>query len=150
MKTKLPIAILTLLSSFFIQAQQQPKGITGTSNWMSNWTTFNPAKIEYNEATNIIAGTIDKDTRLTKRNTYQLVGVVYVTNNATLTIEPGTVIRGDDKTCGTLVITNGAKIVAEGLETDPIVFTSNKEIAERKPGDWGGIIILGKAPINTI
>ncbi|MFB3387922.1 hypothetical protein [Flavobacterium sp. LAR06] len=150
MKTKLPIAILTLLSSFFIQAQQQPKGITGTSNWMSNWTTFNPAKIEYNEATNIIAGTIDKDTRLTKRNTYQLVGVVYVTNNATLTIEPGTVIRGDDKTCGTLVITNGAKIMAEGLETDPIVFTSNKEIAERKPGDWGGIIILGKAPINTI
>jgi len=150
MKTKLPIAILTLLSSFFIQAQQQPKGITGTSNWMTNWTAFNPAKIEYSEATNIIAGTIDKDTRLTKRNTYQLVGVVYVTNNATLTIEPGTVIRGDDKTCGTLVITNGAKIMAEGLETDPIVFTSNKEIAERKPGDWGGIIILGKAPINTI
>ena len=150
MKTKLPIAILTLLSSFFIQAQQQPKGITGTSNWMTNWSSFNPAKIEYSEATNIIAGTIDKDTRLTKRNTYQLVGVVYVANNATLTIEPGTVIRGDDKTCGTLVITNGAKIMAEGLETDPIVFTSNKEIAERKPGDWGGIIILGKAPINTI
>ena len=150
MKTKLQIALLMLLSSFFIQAQQHPKGITGNSNWMTNWTSFNPAKIEYSEATNIIAGTIDKDTRLTKRNTYQLVGVVYVTNNATLTIEPGTVIRGDDKTCGTLVITNGAKIMAEGLETDPIVFTSNKEIAERKPGDWGGIIILGKAPINTI
>lgn len=150
MKTKLQIALLMLLSSFFIQAQQHPKGITGNSNWMTNWTSFNPAKIEYNEATNIIAGTIDKDTRLTKRNTYQLVGVVYVTNNATLTIEPGTVIRGDDKTCGTLVITNGAKIMAEGLETDPIIFTSNKEIAERKPGDWGGIIILGKAPINTI
>ena len=151
MKTKLQIALLTLLSSFFIQAQQQQqKGIIGNTNWMTNWTSFNPAKIEYSEATNIIAGTIDKDTRLTKRNTYQLVGVVYVTNNATLTIEPGTVIRGDDKTCGTLVITNGAKIMAEGLETDPIVFTSNKEIAERKPGDWGGIIILGKAPINTI
>jgi hypothetical protein len=150
MKTKIQIAILTLLSGFFLQAQQQPKGIIGNTNWMNNWTTFNPAKIEYSEATNIIAGTIDKDTRLTKRNTYQLVGVVYVTNNATLTIEPGTVIRGDDKTCGTLVITNGAKIMAEGLETDPIVFTSNKETVERKPGDWGGIIILGKAPINTL
>jgi len=79
-----------------------------------------------------------------------LVGVVYVTNNATLTIEPGTVIRGDDKTCGTLVITNGSKIVAEGLETDPIVFTSENEINNRKPGDWGGIIILGKAPINSL
>ncbi|GAA3776139.1 hypothetical protein GCM10022423_33950 [Flavobacterium ginsengiterrae] len=117
---------------------------------MNNWTNFKPAINEYNEATNIIAGTIDKDTRLVKRNTYHLVGVVYVTNNATLTIEPGTVIRGDDKTCGTLVITNGAKIMAEGLETDPIVFTSENEKNNRKPGDWGGIIILGKAPINTL
>ncbi len=149
MKTKLRIAIITLLSSFFLQAQQ-PKGIIGNTNWMSNWTNFKPANTEYGEATNIIAGNIDKDTKLLKRNVYQLVGIVYVTNNATLTIEPGTVIRGDDKSCGTLVVTNGAKIMAEGIETDPIVFTSNKEIAERKPGDWGGIIILGKAPINTI
>jgi len=150
MKTTIQIVIFTFFSTFSLQAQQLPKGITGNTNWMANWTNFNPAKIEYNEATNIIAGTIDKDTRLTKRNTYQLVGVVYVTNNAVLTIEPGTVIRGDDKTCGTLVITNGAKILAEGLETDPIVFTSNKEITERRAGDWGGIIILGKAPINTL
>ncbi|MCD9574391.1 hypothetical protein [Flavobacterium soyae] len=150
MKTKICVAIITLISTFFLQAQQQIKGITGTNNWMNNWTNFNPSKIEYSEATNIIAGTIDKDTRLVKRNTYQLVGIVYVTNNATLTIEPGTIIRGDDKTCGTLVVTNGAKIVAEGLETDPIVFTSNKEITDRRPGDWGGIIILGKAPINSL
>jgi hypothetical protein len=150
MKTKAKLVIITLISTFFLQAQQQPKGIIGTNNWMNNWTNFKPAANEYNEATNIIAGTIEKDTKLLKRNTYQLVGVVYVTNNATLTIEPGTVIRGDDKTCGTLVITNGAKIIAEGLETDPIVFTSNKEKTERKPGDWGGIIILGKAPINTL
>lgn len=150
MKTKIQIAIITLASSFFLHAQQQQKGILGTNNWMNNWTNFKPAANEYNEATNIIAGTIDKDTKLLKRNTYQLVGVVYVTNNATLSIEPGTVIRGDDKSCGTLVITNGAKIVAEGLETDPIVFTSNKEKTERKPGDWGGIIILGKAPINIL
>ncbi|KRB57821.1 hypothetical protein [Flavobacterium sp. Root186] len=150
MKTKIRVAIITLLSTFFLQAQQQTKGIIGTNNWMNNWTNFNPSKLEYSEATNIIAGTIDKDTRLVKRNTYQLVGIVYVTNNATLTIEPGTIIRGDDKTCGTLVVTNGAKIIAEGLETDPIIFTSNKEIADRRPGDWGGIIILGKAPINFL
>ncbi|MRX38005.1 hypothetical protein GJU43_01840 [Flavobacterium sp. LC2016-23] len=150
MKTKVHFALIALISSFFLHAQQQTKGIIGTNNWMNNWTNFKPVANEYGEATNIIAGTIDKDTKLLKRNTYQLVGVVYVTNNATLTIEPGTVIRGDDKTCGTLVITNGAKIVAEGLETDPIVFTSNKEKTERKPGDWGGIIILGKAPINTL
>lgn len=151
MKTKISIGIIILFSNFFLQAQQQqPKGITGTSNWMNNWTNFKPAAVEYNDATNIIAGTINKDTKLYKRNTYQLVGVVYVTNNAVLTIEPGTVIRGDDKTCGTLVITNGSKIIAEGLETDPIIFTSNKENAERKPGDWGGIIVLGKAPVNKL
>ncbi|TEB44047.1 hypothetical protein D0809_09745 [Flavobacterium circumlabens] len=150
MKTKMQIALITLISTFFLHAQQQTKGIIGTNNWMNNWTNFKPVANEYSEATNIIAGTIDKDTKLLKRNTYQLVGVVYVTNNATLTIEPGTVIRGDDKTCGTLVITNGSKIIAEGLETDPIVFTTNKEKTERKPGDWGGIIILGKAPINTL
>ncbi|RUT69191.1 hypothetical protein D0817_16915 [Flavobacterium cupreum] len=150
MKTKVQFVLITLISSFFLQAQQQTKGIIGTNNWMNNWTNFKPVANEYNEATNIIAGTIDKDTKLLKRNTYQLVGVVYVTNNATLTIEPGTVIRGDDKSCGTLVITNGSKIMAEGLETDPIVFTTNKEKTERKPGDWGGIIILGKAPINTL
>jgi hypothetical protein len=150
MKTKISVVFICLISNLLLQAQQLPKGIIGNINWMNNWTNFKPANTEYSEATNIIAGTIDKDTKLTKRNTYQLVGVVYVTNNATLTIEPGTVIRGDDKTCGTLVITNGSKIIAEGIETDPIVFTSNKEIAERKPGDWGGIIILGKAPINTI
>ncbi|KAF2329950.1 hypothetical protein [Flavobacterium nitrogenifigens] len=150
MKTKLHIVCILFIISFFAQAQQLPKGITGTSNWMTNWTSFRPAANDYGEATNIIAGTIDKDTRLVKRNIYHLVGVVYVTNNATLTIEPGTVIRGDDKTCGTLVITNGAKIMAEGLETDPIVFTSENEINNRKPGDWGGIIILGKAPINSL
>ena len=150
MKTKISIAILSILSTFFLHAQQQQRGIVGTTNWMSNWTNFKPANTEYNEASNIIAGTIDKDTKLLRRNTYQLVGIVYVTNNAVLTIEPGTVIRGDDKTCGTLVITNGSKIIAEGTETDPIVFTSNKENLDRKPGDWGGIVILGKAPINSL
>ncbi|MFB9076796.1 hypothetical protein ACFFLS_23720 [Flavobacterium procerum] len=150
MKKKVQVILIILINSLFLHAQQQPKGIIGTTNWLNNWTNFKPAANEYNEATNIIAGTIEKDTKLVKRNTYQLVGVVYVTNNATLTIEPGTVIRGDDKTCGTLVITNGSKIIAEGLETDPIIFTSNKEKTERKPGDWGGIIIMGKAPINTL
>lgn len=150
MKTKVCLVFITLISTFILHAQQQQKGIIGTTNWMNNWTNFKPFANEYNEATNIIAGTINKDTKLLKRNTYQLVGVVYVTNNATLTIEPGTVIRGDDKTCGTLVITNGSKIMAEGLETDPIIFTSNKEKTERRPGDWGGIIVLGKAPINTL
>jgi len=60
MKTKIQIAIITLASSFFLHAQQQQKGILGTNNWMNNWTNFKPASNEYNETTNIIAGTISR------------------------------------------------------------------------------------------
>jgi hypothetical protein len=149
MKNKLQLTFIYFLVSS-ISFAQIPKGIESTSNWMTNWTNFTPLSISYNEAEYILNGIIDKDIKLLKRNTYLLTGVVYVTQNATLTIEPGTVIRGDEKTCGTLVITKGAKIIAEGKETDPIVFTSNKASGTRRPGDWGGIILLGDAPINKL
>jgi len=74
------------------------------------------------------------------------MGNVYVTNNAKLTIEPGTVIIADAESKASLIITKGASIHAEGTETDPIVFTSSRSI--RKAGDWGGILLLGDAPIN--
>lgn len=149
MKKLLFILISCLLSAPSIYSQQA-KGIIGQNNWSNNWTNFKPATEEYPEATTILTGKIDKDLTLHKKQTYRLMGVVYVTNNAVLTIEPGTVIRGDVETCGTLVITKGAKIMAEGKDTDPIVFTSDKKAFTRKPGDWGGIIILGDAPINKI
>jgi hypothetical protein len=142
---------LLLVSLFSISSFAQKNiGITGENNWFINWTNFKPAKTEYRESNKVLTGIIDKDTKLTRQNTYNLVGVVYVTNKAVLTIEPGTVIRGDKETCGTLVITKGAKIIAEGTETDPIVFTSNKSVLSRRPGDWGGIVVLGDAPINRL
>ena len=125
---------------------QQEKGIIGTNNWLKNWTEFKPASVDYGEPNQILTGTITKDTKLTKRNTYLLLGNVFVTDSTTLTIEPGTVIIGDFKTNGSLIITKGSKIVADGLETDPIIFTSNRSV--KKEGDWGGIFILGDAPIN--
>lgn len=149
MKNTQLIIIIILITILPVNAQQT-KGITSEDNWMSSWTNFKPASTNYEDATQILTGTITKDLKLTKDNTYQLVGTVYITNKAVLTIEPGTVIRGDKETCGTLVITRGSKIMAEGLPTDPIVFTSNNDIMERRPGDWGGIIILGEAPINKM
>jgi hypothetical protein len=125
---------------------QQEKGIFGSSNWLNNWTEFKPGKADYGEATQILAGNITENTKLVKKEFYIIQGNVYVTNNAILSIEPGTVIIGDGESKGTLIITKGAQIVAEGLETDPIVFTSNKSL--KKAGDWGGIILLGDAPIN--
>lgn len=148
MKKKIALAVLGITCSL-ITVAQEIKGITTQSNSLNNWTNFKPASTEYNEASHILSGIIDKDMTLSNKNTYLLVGVVYV-KNAILTIEPGTVIRGDEKTCGTLVITRGAKILAEGAETNPIIFTSNKNGYGRKPGDWGGIILLGSAPINKI
>ncbi len=125
---------------------QQEKGITGTSNWLTSWTCFKPAKEEYNDTNQILFGNISTNTTLYKKNTYLLQGNVYVVNNAVLTIEPGTVIKGDFDSVGTLIITKGAAIIADGKETDPIVFTSNK--SDKKPGDWGGVVIIGDAQIN--
>ena len=145
MKNFTQIKWIVLFVVFSANAQQE-KGIFGSNNWLNNWTEFKPSKAEYNETTQILYGKIDKNTTLYKKDAYLLQGPVYVVNNAVLTIEAGTVIRGDFDTNGTLVITKGSKIIAEGKETDPIVFTSNK--ASRKAGDWGGIVILGDAPIN--
>jgi hypothetical protein len=125
---------------------QQEKGIVGSTNWLNNWTDFKPAKTEHNESDEILFGKIDKNKTLFKKSTYLLQGAVYVTNGAKLTIEAGTVIRGDFDTNGSLIITKGATIEAIGTETDPIVFTSNKAV--RKAGDWGGLVVLGDAPIN--
>jgi hypothetical protein len=75
-----------------------------------------------------------------------LVGSVFVTNKAVLTIEPGTVIIGDYKSKASLTISKGSGIIANGTETDPIVFTSNRSV--KRAGDWGGIIILGNASTN--
>lgn len=125
---------------------QQEKGIFGKNNWLNNWTEFKPNHVEHGEPTQILSGNISQDLTLTKRDTYLLLGNVFVTDSTTLTIEPGTVIIGDFKTNGSLIISKGSKIMAQGMETDPIVFTSNRSV--KKEGDWGGIFILGDAPIN--
>ncbi|WP_343696125.1 hypothetical protein [Flavobacterium sp.] len=142
---KITQMICVLLTVTSMSAQQE-KGIMGYTNWLNNWTEFKPNKVEYGEANQILAGNISVNTKLLKRNIYVLQGNVYVTNNAVLTIEPGTLIIGDFETKGTLVVTKGAQIIADGLETDPIVFTSNR--SQKKAGDWGGVVILGDAPIN--
>lgn len=95
-----------------------------------------------------VKGDISTNVKWTADKIYFLKGTVYVTSGATLTIEPGTIIKGDKVTKGALVISRGGKIMAEGTVDKPIVFTSAQPAGARREGDWGGLILLGKAPVN--
>jgi len=95
-----------------------------------------------------VKGSITSNTTWAAKNKYLIEGFLYVEAGATLTIEPGTIIKGDKSTKGTLIIKPGAKIIAEGTQSKPIVFTSNQPKGSRNYGDWGGVIMLGKAKVN--
>jgi hypothetical protein len=95
-----------------------------------------------------ITGNITTTTTLTSDKEWTLRGYVYVKEGVTLIIQPGTVIKSDIAEKGALCIERGAKIIAEGTASKPIIFTSGKAAGERSPGDWGGIVILGRAKTN--
>lgn len=116
--------------------------------WTAGWTNFDPQNANYPATTvTVPGGDITTNTTWTANNVYLLDdGYVYVTNNATLTIEAGTVIRGTGK--GTLIVCRGAKIMAQGTPTNPIIFTSAEAPGDRDYGDWGGVVICGSAKHN--
>ncbi len=143
---------LLLLISFLLctPMYSQIEFNTATSmNWTRNWTNFDPDKTSYPTHDQLIPNFIDTDLVLSSDIVYLMSGHVYVTNGAVLTIEPGTLIRCQTETPTSLVVTKGAKLIAEGNKGYPIVFTSNKSESSRRPGDWGGIIIMGGANVNT-
>lgn len=105
-----------------------------------------PDPIDNNDAIKL-TGNLSTQT-LTKGKNYLLEGQVFVRDGQTLTIEPGTVIYGDKRTKGTLVIDKGGRIIANGTAAEPIVFTSNQGEGIRDRGDWGGLVILGRANCN--
>ena len=99
---------------------------------------------------------ISIDTTWKASSTYLLSDVVFVNGGATLTIEPGTIIYADladENTAPALIVAQGSKIHAEGTKDHPIVFTSaldlDYSLSNEDKGLWGGLIILGKAPINS-
>ncbi|HEX6068926.1 MAG TPA: fibronectin type III domain-containing protein [Longimicrobiaceae bacterium] len=92
---------------------------------------------------------VTQNTTLRADSVYVLSGFVKVSNGATLTIEPGTRIVGDTLAPGSsLWVLRGSRLIAEGTAENPIVFTSQRAAGSRRPGDWGGIVIIGNAPIN--
>ena len=110
----------------------------------------------------VVSGAISANTTWTADKIYELATKVYVTNGATLTIEPGTIIKGREgigSLATALVIAKGAKIMAEGTAAKPIIFTSildgiqpgqiNSTLTKLDLGKWGGLIVLGNAPISA-
>ena len=88
------------------------------------------------------------DVTLDASKKYLLRGWVYITDGSSITIPAGTVIFGDKDTKAALIIERGGKIHATGTADKPIIFTSEQPAGSRKPGDWGGLIICGKAKNN--
>ena len=86
---------------------------------------------------------------LTANNTYVIPRMkqLFVKGGATLTIEPGTVIQGDQG--AVLVITRGSKINAAGTVAKPILLTTTQPAGQKTAGWWGGLLVLGAAPINV-
>ncbi len=95
------------------------------------------------------SGNITASETWTSNNIYILNGWVYVKAGVTLTIEPGTIIKGDFASKGALIIERDGKIYANGTAEMPIVFTSQKSVGQRSYGDWGGLIICGRASVNA-
>ncbi len=97
----------------------------------------------------ILKDHITKDTTLRAIDNNIISGFVYVDAGVTLTIEKGSTVKGDyaSAQASTLIIKRGAKLMAVGTQESPIVFTSSSPTPAS--GDWGGIVLLGKASINA-
>lgn len=108
-----------------------------------------PSFAQFTPTDSTISGSITAaNSVLNKNKVYLLQGFVYVRNGATLTIPAGTLILGEKSSQGSLIIERGGKLIADGTAQEPIVFTSQLPAGLRSRGDWGGIIILGKAANN--
>lgn len=94
-----------------------------------------------------LAGNLTEDLTLDASLEYELTGALIVKSGVTLTIPAGTTIKAiAGGTDVYLLVERGGKIMAEGTAAEPITFTS--DAANPAPGDWGGVIINGKAPIS--
>jgi len=109
----------------------------------------------------LVNANITSSTLWTSDNVYQLDGQIYVTNGATLTIQPGTVIASIDADEGSLAITRGSQIIADGTAADPIVFTSQSDrntwtgddpattVWREANSEWGNLTLMGNGYISS-
>ena len=142
---KIVFTIFVSLVLFACKKQQNPNPIVTPSSYT-------------------LKGNIDTNVTLTSDHIWTLEGRVSVLNGVTLTIEPGTIIKakaGSGSAAASLIIAQGAKIMADGTDTNPIIFTAELDniqlgetagtnLDENVRGLWGGLLILGNAPISAV
>ncbi len=131
MRKVFTVCIILILSSVALLAR--PTKILGAGRGATNF------RMPYHQTADI---------KLSKDTTYVLTGWYFIDSLYKITIDPGTLIVGDKLSGGTIIIKRGAKIIADGKVTAPIVFSSEQAVGQRAPGDWGGVIIVGNATTN--
>ena len=150
---------------------------TETQNWASGWTfglfpdptcpagTTDSGLVTNDQTVCRISGVIADDVRLTRGNIYEVVGRLDVGvdvgadglaaggDPATLTIESGVTVFGGSG-ADYIVVNRGSQIFANGTKENPVVLTSEADVTDTQAnpenaiGEWGGLVILGRAPIN--
>ena len=96
----------------------------------------------------VVTGEVTGPETWTNTNYYVLRGAVFVRDGAVLTIQAGTTVIGESGSVGTLIVERGGRLNAVGTAAQPIVFSSDQAPGTRNRGDWGGLIINGRAPLN--
>jgi hypothetical protein len=96
----------------------------------------------------VVTGNITGTENWVNTNYYVLRGGVFVVEGATLNIQAGTRVIGESGSVGRLVVLRGGRLNAIGTAAQPIVFTSDQPVGSRNRGDWGGLVLNGRAPLN--
>ncbi len=96
----------------------------------------------------VVTGSITGTENWTSNYYYVLRGAVFVQAGATLNIAAGTRVIGESGSVGTLIVLRDGRLNAIGTRTAPVVFTSDQPVGSRSRGDWGGLILNGRAPVN--
>ncbi len=123
---------------------------------LRDYTGTRPLKTAYMKvgvvnATQTLTGDITTSRTLTNDTLWQISGLTTVKNGAVLTVQPGTFVVGlpGSQPASVLLISREGRLDAAGTEARPIIFTSSRPFGQRQRGDWGGVLVLGKAPVNT-
>ena len=154
-------ASLSLIAASPILAQSNLGASCGCPSVASRPTVLMSSLSGYTAISGTQGGELISGASLTCQNTYILDKKIYIPSGQTITIAPGTVIKGRDNVAQgpeyatALVIERGGKIMAPGTESCPIVFTAEADNLDgnyliKNTGKWGGVVILGQAPNNLL